>query len=81
MGIKKDRVFPLPVTASTTTSLWAMKSGMADACTGVMRVKPMVETVSRTHPDNGGLRFSQALEEPGEGFGAISRLRIEKPYT
>jgi hypothetical protein len=40
-----------------------------------------VETVSRTHPDNGGLRFSQALEEPGEGFGAISRLRIEKPYT
>ena len=36
IGMTKARVFPDPVTASTTTSLWPIKRGMADACTGVI---------------------------------------------
>ena len=35
------RVFPEPVTASTTTSLFCMKSGIVEACTGVIWVCPM----------------------------------------
>lgn len=71
-GIKKDRVFPLPVTASTTTSLWPMKRGMVEACTGVMRENPMVETASRIHGESGGLRASHALEDVAAGFGAMT---------
>lgn len=71
-GIKNDRVFPLPVTASTTTSLCAMNRGIAEAWTGVMRVKPIDETASSTHSDRGGLTPSQALADvPDGGLGAI----------
>lgn len=61
-GIKKASVFPLPVTASTTTSLCAMNRGIVEACTGVMREKPIVEIASRIHSDSEGVRASQALE-------------------
>lgn len=72
-GMRKAMVFPLPVTASTTTSLWPMKRGIAEACTGVMRVKPMEETASRIHSESGGVRASHALEDDEEGgFGAIA---------
>ena len=78
-GIKNDNVFPLPVTASTTTSLCAMNRGIADACTGVIREKPMEETASRTHSDSGGVTPSQALADPPEGgFGAIPNKQREE---
>lgn len=71
-GIRNDSVFPLPVTASTTTSLCAINRGIADACTGVIRVKPMDETASRAHCDNGGFTPSHDLADaPEDGFGAI----------
>ena len=41
MGITKARVFPEPVTASTTTSLWRMKRGIVEAWTGVIWVWPI----------------------------------------
>lgn len=40
-GITNARVFPEPVTASTTTSLCFMKSGIVDACTGVISLNPI----------------------------------------
>lgn len=45
------------------------------ACTGVIRVKPIVETASRIHSESEGVSASQALEAPfGEsnfGSGAM----------
>lgn len=67
-GIRNDRVFPLPVTASTTTSLWPINRGMVDACTGVIRVKPIEETASRVHCDKDGFRESHALDEEFEAI-------------
>jgi hypothetical protein len=80
-GIKKDKVFPLPVTASTTTSLWPMKRGIVDAWTGVIRENPMAKTASRIHPESGGFKDSQAREEDvAEGdFGAIESPLIDRP--
>lgn len=52
IGTTKARVFPEPVTASTTTSLCRMKSGIVDAWTGVIRVCPMewiTSKLSRVH--------------------------------
>ena len=40
MGTKKAKVLPDPVTASTMQSLCVMKSGIVDACTGVIPVNP-----------------------------------------
>jgi hypothetical protein len=76
-GIKKDKVFPLPVTASTTTSLWLMKRGIVEAWTGVIRENPMAKTASRTHSESAGFRHSQAREDREEdvaegGFGAMN---------
>ena len=39
-----------------------MKSGIQLAWTGVILLKPMLETAERIHPDNSGLRASHALE-------------------
>lgn len=76
-GIKKDKVFPLPVTASTTTSLCAMNKGIAEAWTGVMRVKPIEATASSTHSDRAGVTPSHALAEvPGGGLGAIVSVAV-----
>ena len=49
------RVFPLPVTASTTTSEFFMNMGMAACCTGVVFTKPMESTASRIHSDKAGV--------------------------
>lgn len=46
-GIRKARVFPDPVTASTTTSLFLRNNGIVLACTGVISVKPISEIYSR----------------------------------
>lgn len=49
---------------------------MADACTGVMREKPMEDMASRTHCDNGGVTPSQDLDDaPEGGFEAIAATR------
>lgn len=96
-GIKKAKVFPLPVTAltssaqhmnlererersqltSTTTSLCAMNSGIAEAWTGVMRFKPMLDTASMIHSAKGGLSVSQARDEEFEEAPA-SRLSMDE---
>lgn len=47
IGMTKARVFPEPVTASTTTSLCFMKRGMVEACTGVICVCPIDCMTSR----------------------------------
>ena len=52
---------------STTTSLWPMNRGIVLACTGVIRVKPIVETASRIHSESEGVSASQALEVPFGG--------------
>ncbi len=46
-GRTNARVLPDPVTASTTTSLFCMNSGMVDACTGVILVWPIDCTTSK----------------------------------
>lgn len=50
------RVFPLPVTASTTTSEFFMNMGMAACCTGVVFTKPMESTASSIHSDKAGVK-------------------------
>lgn len=74
MGIKKAMVFPLPVTASTTTSLWPMNSGIVDAWTGVMRLKPMDATASMIHSASGGVRASHERECEDLGLEAIAGI-------
>jgi hypothetical protein len=59
-GIKKARVFPLPVIASTTTSLLPINNGIVDACTGVILSKPKLDTASSIHGDNDGVSDVQA---------------------
>lgn len=68
-GIKNESVLPLPVTASTTTSLCAMKRGIAEAWTGVMRVKPIELTASNAHCESAG--FTPSHDREDEGLGAI----------
>lgn len=46
---------------STTTSLFPVNKGMAEAWTGVILEKPIEETASRIHSARGGVRASQAL--------------------
>lgn len=76
-GIKNASVLPDPVTASTTTSLCAMNRGMVDACTGVMRSKPMEETASSIHCDKGGFKPSQArLEDFDDDILVAKCLRL-----
>jgi len=41
-----------------------MNSGIVLACTGVMRLKPMLDTASRIHSDKAGVNASHALEAP-----------------
>ena len=65
MGTRKARVLPLPVTASTTTSLYSMNNGIVEACTGVILEKPMLETASRIHSDRAGVNASHARDELG----------------
>ena len=53
------RVFPDPVTASTTTSLFPMNNGIVLAWTGVVLVNPMEFMASSIHSDRGGVSASQ----------------------
>lgn len=53
-------VFPLPVTASTTTSEFFMNMGIAACCTGVVFTKPMASTASRIHSDSAGVNALNA---------------------
>jgi hypothetical protein len=53
-------VFPLPVTASTTTSEFFMNIGIAACCTGVVFTKPMASTASRIHSDRAGVKALNA---------------------
>lgn len=41
IGMTNARVFPEPVTASTTTSLWRINNGIVEAWTGVIWVWPI----------------------------------------
>ena len=59
-GSRKLRVFPEPVTASTTTSLFVMKTGRTAACTGVMRANRLDCRYERIHSASGGVRASHA---------------------
>ena len=77
--MRNARVFPLPVTAfifltivhiaylhrltSTTTSLLPIKSGMVDACTGVIFSNPILVTASRIHSERGGVKPFHDLED------------------
>src|SRR5690554_5997544 len=54
-GSKNANVLPDPVTASTTTSLLARKSGMVDDWTGVGRSKFMLSSASRIHGESAGV--------------------------
>ena len=69
MGIKKARVLPLPVTASTTTSLYPMNSGIVEACTGVILEKPMLDVASRIHCERPGVNPSHDRDELVLGAG------------
>jgi len=57
------------IRTSTTTSLCVINSGMVEACTGVMRLKPIEEIASRSHSDSGRVSASQAREELVGTFG------------
>jgi hypothetical protein len=48
-GIRNASVFPDPVTASTTTSLFLRNRGIVLACTGVISVNPINDTHSSLH--------------------------------
>ena len=70
------RVFPLPVTASTTTSEFFMNMGMAACCTGVVFTKPMESTASRIHSDKDGVKAPKVRSILG--WGAIIEFKIGK---
>lgn len=48
---------------STTTSLWAKNKGIVEACTGVILLKPMLETASIIHSAKEGVSASQARND------------------
>jgi len=77
-GIRYAKVFPLPVTASTTTSRFRINSGMVEACTGVIRVYPMSATAPRIHSANEGVNASQARDAFVNGaiVGSIAKWRV-----
>ena len=62
---------------STTTSLFPMKRGMVEACTGVGFFNPIADTASRIHADNGGSSvpharsFDRVVDPTVALFGAI----------
>lgn len=61
-----------------------MNNGMVDACTGVILVKPMLDTASRTQSVRGGLSvFHDREEEPDEAFarGSEGVEGIERART
>lgn len=68
------RVFPLPVTASTTTSEFFMNMGMAACCTGVVFTKPMESTASRIHSDKDGVKAPKVRSILG--WGAMIEFKI-----
>ena len=70
------RVFPLPVTASTTTSEFFMNMGMAACCTGVVLTKPMESTASRIHSDKAGVRAPK--ERSIFAWGAMAGFKFRK---
>ena len=59
---------------STTTSLFPIKRGMVEACTGVGFFNPMANTASRIHSDNGGSSISHArsFDRVADPFAALS---------
>ena len=66
---------------STTTSLWAMNNGIVEACTGVMRLKPILETASKIHWAKEGVKASHAddgesVVTGGEGAIAVVDQRL-----
>ena len=64
IGIAKAIVFPLPVVASTQTSLFLRKRGIVVACTGVIWVNPKFEeTTSNVFGDNLGSKVSNRKAE------------------
>jgi hypothetical protein len=73
-GIRNASVLPLPVTASTTVSLFPRNSGMVDACTGVIRANPILSRPSSSHCDSGGLTDVHAR---GSFGGAASSGTVE----
>lgn len=48
-----------------------MNRGIVEAWTGVIRLKPMEATASKTHSDKGGVNASQAREGLASEFGAM----------
>jgi len=60
-GTRNARVFPLPVTASTTTSLFPRKISRHDFCTGVGWAKPIEAMKSRIHCARLGVKASHDL--------------------
>ena len=59
---------------STTTSLCAIKRGIVDACTGVMREKPILATASKIHSASEGVKASHAREK--EDIGALDEAPV-----
>ena len=70
------RVFPLPVTASTTTSEFFMNMGIAACCTGVVFTKPIASTASRIHSESAGVKAPNDLST--FVWGAISEIEIRE---
>jgi hypothetical protein len=66
-------VFPLPVTASTTTSEFFINMGMAACCTGVVFTKPMASTASIIHSESAGV--SARKDRSIFVWGAIFKMR------
>ena len=62
IGITKARVFPEPVTASTTTSLCCMNNGIVAAWTGVIWVWPIASMTSRLR-ERGKIQPSLSLSK------------------
>lgn len=61
-----------------------MNNGIVEACTGVMRLKPILDTASNIHSASGGVRASHARVDCGfEGCdeGTIASAAIEATYT
>lgn len=50
------KVFPEPVTASTTTSLLPRNIGIAAFWTGVAAANPIADMASNSHSESGGVR-------------------------
>lgn len=79
IGIRKARVFPEPVAASTATSLKLHSRGIVAAWTGVQNLKPACDNASRTVSERGGFRSEKRVTVNAlPGFCVLESIAVSQ---